>query len=162
MQGAGRVRPYVDRAQATFTTLVDESNALGALYSFRAVPNLFLIGPDGTIAFRELGTFNVREPAKRALVERWACTGEVVVSEQGGAGDLDVGRAEANSLFAKGRRLYDRGLIDDALAEWRRAVAIDPDNYNIRKQIWAIENPERFYADRVDYDWQQEQLDKGL
>ena len=62
----------------------------------------------------------------------------------------------------KGRRLYERGLIDEALAEWRTAVAIDPGNFNIRKQVWAIENPERFYADRVDFDWQQEQLDKGL
>ena len=162
MQGAGRVRPYVDKAHATFTTLVDETNALGALYGFRAVPNLFLIGSDGTVAFRELGTFNVREPGKRALVERWARTGEVVAAERSSEGDAGGGRAEANSRFAEGRRLYERGLINDALAEWRRAVAIDPDNYNIRKQVWAIENPERFYADRVDFDWQQEQLDKGL
>lgn len=152
----------MDRAQATFTTLVDESNALGALYGFRAVPNLFLIGPDGTVAFRELGTFNVREPGKRALVEHWARTGEIVAAERDGEQGAGGGRAEANSRFVEGRRLYERGLIDDALAEWRKAVAIDPDNYNIRKQIWAIENPDRFYADRVDYDWQQEQLDKGL
>lgn len=156
------MRPYVDKAQATFTTLVDESNALGALYGFRAVPNLFLIGSDGTVAFRELGTFNVREPGKRALVEHWARTGEVVAAERGGEQDAGGGRAEANSRFAEGQRLYERGLIDDALAEWRRAVALDPDNFNIRKQVWAIENPERFYADRVDFDWQREQLDKGL
>ena len=156
------MRPYVDRAQATFTTLVDETNALGPLYGFRAVPNLFLIGSDGTIAFRELGTFNVREPAKRALVDRWAETGEAGAAERSTAEDVGVGRAEANARFVEGRRLYGRGLIDEALAEWRRAVAIEPDNYNIRKQIWAIESPERFYADRVDYDWQQEQLAKGL
>jgi tetratricopeptide (TPR) repeat protein len=156
------VRPYVDRAQATFTTLVDESNALGALYGFRAVPNLFLIGSDGTVAFRELGTFNVREPGKRALVDHWARTGEIAAAERESADDVGGGRAEANTLFVKGRRLYERGLIDEALAEWRKAVAIDPGNFNIRKQVWAIENPERFYADRVDFDWQQEQMDKGL
>lgn len=161
MQGAGRARPYVDRAQATFTTLVDERNALGDLYGYRAVPNLYLIGSDGTIAYRELGTFNVREPGNRALIEHWARTGDVPGAERACAEEEGGGRAESNSRFAQGQRLYERGLIDEALGHWRAAVVMDPGNFNIRKQIWAIENPERFYADRVDYAWQQEQLDKG-
>jgi hypothetical protein len=44
-----------------------------------------------------------------------------------------------------------------ALATWRRALTIDPDNFLIRSQIWATENPERFWP-AVDRKWQEEQL----
>jgi len=44
---------------------------------------------------------------------------------------------------------------------WREAVAIEPENWIIRKQIWAIEHPERFYAGEVDFDWQAAQITEG-
>ena len=40
---------------------------------------------------------------------------------------------------------------------WRRGRDLDPGNYLIRKQIWAVENPDKFYNGDVDYDWQREQ-----
>jgi hypothetical protein len=47
------------------------------------------------------------------------------------------------------------------MAAWREGVAIEPDNFNIRKQIWAIEHPDKFYDDKVDYAWQREQMERG-
>ena len=47
------------------------------------------------------------------------------------------------------------------LDAWREAVAIEPENWIIRKQIWAIEHPERFYAGEVDFDWQAAQIAEG-
>jgi hypothetical protein len=44
-----------------------------------------------------------------------------------------------------------------ALEMWRRALALDPDNFLIRSQIWAAEKPERFWP-VVDREWQQAQL----
>jgi len=40
----------------------------------------------------------------------------------------------------------------------KRARKLFPKNWIVRKQIWAIEHPERFYEDKVDYGWQKEQL----
>ncbi len=160
MQGADRARPYVEKASATYATVVDEANALGQLYGFKAIPNLFLIEADGTVAFKELGTFNVREPAKRAIVDRWVETG--TTDDRGNSEDIDGSHALANAHFLFGQQFYKRGLTREALAEWRKGVALEPDNYNIRKQIWAIENPDRFYDGKVDYDWQDEQLAKDL
>ena len=48
------------------------------------------------------------------------------------------------------------------MAEWRRGMQLEPDNYIIRKQIWAVQNPDRFYAGEVDYAWQKEQMAQGL
>ena len=61
-----------------------------------------------------------------------------------------------NAVFQKGMGLYRSGKVKQALATWREAVALDPDNYIVRKQIWAVENPERFYAGDIDYGWQRE------
>ena len=41
-------------------------------------------------------------------------------------------------------------------------MELAPDNFIIRKQIWAVEHPEKFYQGEIDYDWQQEQLERGL
>ena len=160
VQGAEKARPYVEKANATFTTVVDEVNALSQLYGFKAIPNLFLIGEDGTVAFKELGTFDIRESAHRAMIDRWAETGEV--TGPGNTEEIDEKHALANAHFLLGQQLYKRGLVDEAVAEWRNGVALEPDNFNIRKQIWAVENPDRFYDGNVDYDWQAEQLAKGL
>ena len=48
------------------------------------------------------------------------------------------------------------------MALWRQAVALEPDNYVVRKQIWAVEHLDKFYQGDVDYDWQREQMDQGL
>ena len=76
----------------------------------------------------------------------------------GGADDV---AGEALEHYREGLGLYRQGRVDEAVAAWRRGVAVQPDNYVIRKQIWAVENPDRFYEGQVDYAWQKEQLDAG-
>jgi hypothetical protein len=56
-----------------------------------------------------------------------------------------------------GLELLRRGDRIGALASWYQALAADPENYVIRKQIWAVEHPERFYP-TIDWAWQKEQL----
>ena len=70
--------------------------------------------------------------------------------------------SQASAYFRQGVRLFQEGRVQEAIAEWRKGVKLEPDNYLIRKQIWAVENPDRFYAGSVDYDWQREQRAKGL
>jgi tetratricopeptide (TPR) repeat protein len=46
-----------------------------------------------------------------------------------------------------------------ALGKLRQARDLDPDNWRIRKQIWAIEHPDKFYnTETPDYRWQREEL----
>ena len=37
---------------------------------------------------------------------------------------------------------------------------MDPQNWLIRKQLWAIETPEVSYEGDVDYGWQKEQISR--
>jgi len=37
---------------------------------------------------------------------------------------------------------------------------MDPKNFIVRKQIWAIVHPDKFYSGDVDFDWQQIQMQR--
>ncbi len=66
---------------------------------------------------------------------------------------------EANARFQLGLTLLDIGKRTEAMAEWRKALALDPKNWIIHKQIWAVEHPDKFYDGNVDYGWQKAQLE---
>jgi peroxiredoxin len=61
------------------------------------------------------------------------------------------------ALFARGVAYFHEGKKEQTKLCWRRAFALEPTNWIIRKQIWALDAPERFYP-RIQYDWQNEQV----
>ena len=63
----------------------------------------------------------------------------------------------ARALFARGVVYHREGKVAQAVNSWKKAFAQEPANWVIRKQIWALESPERFYP-RVQFDWQNEQI----
>ncbi len=71
-------------------------------------------------------------------------------------------QAEAARLFRERTALYDDGRVQHALTLWRQAWALDPENWVIRKQVWAVENPDRFNEGPMDFAWQREQREKGM
>ena len=68
---------------------------------------------------------------------------------------------ESSVPFVWGLVLLQEGKKESALEKLRQARDLDSDNWRIRKQIWAIENPDKFYiGNSPDYGWQSEQLKK--
>jgi tetratricopeptide (TPR) repeat protein len=59
--------------------------------------------------------------------------------------------------FSLGTAFYQQGNVDQALTWWKAARTLDPHNFTVRKQIWMVEHPERFYP-TIDTAWQKEQL----
>jgi tetratricopeptide (TPR) repeat protein len=67
--------------------------------------------------------------------------------------------ADSSVPFTWGLLLLQQGQKEAGLTKLKQARDLDPDNWRIRKQIWAIEHPEKFYtAESPDYAWQNEQL----
>jgi thioredoxin-like negative regulator of GroEL len=65
---------------------------------------------------------------------------------------------DATIPFTHGLVLLRQGRTNDALSRFTAARDLDPDNWRIRKQIWALAYPERFYgASGIDWNWQKEQ-----
>ena len=141
---------------------MDEENLLGQLYGFNVVPNGFLIDEQGTVQYARRGGFDIRRDETASIVERWTegpSIGESLDAAQAALGDE---HSEAIDLFREGLVLYRENDVDGAVEKWRRAIELEPGNYIIRKQIWAVQDPDRFYSGDVDYAWQKEQMEKGL
>ena len=160
-QGPEKARPYVENAHASFTTVIDEENLLGQLYGYKAIPNGFLIDEGGRVQYLELGGFDIRRAETANVVEQWITDHSLHEHLEVTKEALGEEHSEANTLFRSGLNLYRQGKVEKAIAEWRKGMELEPDNYIIRKQIWAVENPDKFYAGSVDYDWQEKQLAQG-
>ena len=151
----------MEKAGAEFVTLVDQANTLSDLYGFKAIPNGFLIDEQGIVRFSQLGGFDIRRQETAEVLERWLSGKPLELIGKDPVGGLGTEHSEANDLFREGLDHYRDGRTGKALALWRQGLELSPENYLIRKQIWAVENPERFYRGDVDYDWQREQIAKG-
>ena len=152
----------MEKAGVRFTTLVDQANILSDLYGFKAVPNGFLIDERGIVRFSQLGGFDIGRRETVETLEGWLSGQDQTLTGEGPEGVLGAEHSEANALFREGLEFYRAGKVGEALARWRQGQQLKPDNYLIRKQIWAVENPERFYEGDVDYTWQKEQMAMGL
>ena len=164
VQGAAAARPWLERAGATFPTVVDAANALGERLGYKAIPNGILLDERGVLRFRKFGGFSVERAEDVADVERLlgaarparpaAPAPETPAATKPQRATDDAGRATALQRGLDRLRVGDR---EGALAAWRTALAADPGNYVVRKQIWVVEYPERFYP-TIDWDWQKAQL----
>ena len=158
-----RTRQILANSHLNSITSVMEgsSNVLGEALGYKVIPNGIFLDEHGTVRFTKFGGFSVDRPEDVAAVERLLA---------GAAGPPDGAAAAAAEAPARAAGASDRvtalehglGLLHQgdragAVAAWRRALAADPDNYVIRKQIWAVEHPDRFYP-AIDWAWQKEQL----
>jgi tetratricopeptide (TPR) repeat protein len=139
-------------------TVVDQENVFGSLYNLRAVPYGVCVDEDGRIVRPPQG-ISVDKSEVLQQLERWV-NGKAVSfdADTGTRNQSDPKVKEADLRFALGSLLLAQGRADEAMVEWRKALALDPDNWIIHKQIWAVEHPERFYEGSVDYGWQKQEL----
>jgi hypothetical protein len=137
-----------------FPILLDRASDLGRLLGFRIVPSGFFVGAEGRVLYRHLDDFDVADPRVRWNLERFL-SGQPTQSVR----EADRMDSRALDRFAEGVELYAQGREEDALVIWRAALGLDPDNFVIRSQIWAVEHPERFWP-VVDRTWQELQLVK--
>ena len=72
---------------------------------------------------------------------------------------LEKNPRSARALMGLAAIHLDRGDSDQAVVLLKKAWAIEPQNWIIRKQIWAIEHPEEFYP-AINPNWQREQIQK--
>ena len=157
--GADAARPFVEAAGADFPTAVDDRGALSHHFGFKAVPNGLLVDAEGVVRWAKFGGFSIDDPDDVAVVERFLAGGEPGPSPEA-ALPYSLGPLERDLVATKvrlGRLLDEAGQREEAVAAWREALRLDPENFTIRKQIWAVEHPEKFFP-AIDFAWQGEQL----
>ena len=156
------MRPWHDAANADFVTLVDSQNTFGTLYDLKAIPYGVMIDEAGRLV---KGPFNINIANQKtlAILEQWLSDPDYNVKLLRDMKPLDALNVqittEASARFQLGLVLLEVGKREEAIAEWRKALALDPKNWIIHKQIWAVEHPDKFYDGNVDYGWQEAQLE---
>tara|TARA_A100001037_G_scaffold306796_1_gene355647 strand:- start:16388 stop:16948 length:561 start_codon:yes stop_codon:yes gene_type:complete len=158
LQGYEKVNDYVSGLNLTFPTLIDQKNITGDLYGFKAIPNGILIDENGDIVAKQLGNFDIRKVEIRNKLEKW------IINDQNFKDQISETKftsrtKKSNQLLEKGMPYFQSGDIKTALEIWKQGIKIDPKNYIVRKQVWAIEYPEKFYSGEINYQWQKEQID---
>ncbi len=157
--GPEAARSFIEASGVTFPTIIDEQGVLSRLFGFKVVPNGVLIDEEGMIRWAKFGGFSIDNPEDVAAVERFVAGGEPGPSPAQdvpyGLGPLE--RELVATKLQLGRVLLDVGRTEEAIATWRDALRLDPQNFTIRKQIWVAEHPEKFFP-TIDFAWQKEQL----
>lgn len=161
VQGVDRVRPWVEKAGATYTTLIDQEAVLGAMFGLNYVPFSILVDETGKIV-RGPRPVNVANDGHRSEIAAWVEKGNEHLKQTPAKGTETPAFANpgAELRFSRAVLLLQRNQTAKAAAELKRALALDSKNWLIRKQIWAIEHPKRFYDGPVDFGWQRQQLQK--
>jgi tetratricopeptide (TPR) repeat protein len=97
--------------------------------------------------------------ARLALAHVYDEAGEIASALQELEAAATIRPEESAIHFLWGQILLRQDEKEAALAKLRQARDLDPENWRIRKQIWAIENPDKFYTgDSPDFGWQREEL----
>lgn len=161
-QGADVAKPWVEKADATYRALLDQHNVLGKALNLKYVPFGIVLDETGQLA-RAIGGINIDNDEFRQQLESWADTGRIPsewleADRQAAPAELTGDEKEADARFQLAITLLELGKKDEAVAELKRAFHLDPENWVIRKQLWAVEHPESFYDGNVDYGWQKEQM----
>jgi len=152
--GAERVGPVVQNSGIEFPVLIDRASFFGRELGFRSVPSGFFVDAGGVVRYRNVNDFDIADPRVPWNLERF-----LAGKRTRDAGEDERMDPRALELFARGVDRYAAGAAGDAVAIWREALSLDPDNFLIRSQIWAAEHPEHFYP-AVDREWQELQLMK--
>lgn len=159
-QGAEAARPWHERANPTFPTVVDRENRLAQLYDYKLIPNGIFLDEDGVIRYRKFGGFNVENADDVDAIQRLidGTATQIDLDAKDAPYHLsDLERELVETRMRLGAELFARGAHGEAVAEWKRALHRDPENLTIRKQVWMAEYPDKFHP-TIDFDWQKGQL----
>lgn len=153
--------PWITKEKLDYTVLIDKQHLVTQLYAMVNVPTAVWINEKGRIVrpnevayvdnrYKAL-TFIDADPYLAAIRD-WAQNGDksrFVVSEQDMKERMKLqtpDRAMADAEFGLGEYLYGKGFGPDAIPHFKEAQRLAPDNWNYKRQAWALGDVERDYG----------------
>jgi len=153
--------PWITAAKAEYSALVDDKHIVTQLYNMVNVPTAVWINEQGRIVRpNEVAYVDNRYKAMHGIdagpylvaIRDWVANGDrsqFVMSEA----DLkermkppSADRAMADAEFDLAEYLYKTGKGPDAIAHFKEAQRLAPDNWNYKRQAWALSDAQKDYG----------------
>lgn len=159
--GAKDAGPWITAAKPEFTALVDDQQIVTQKYNMVNVPTAVWIDERGRIVRPNEVAFvddrfkpftGMDSAAYVDAIRDWAVNGAksiYVLSEAELKSRLKPpsdDRAIADAEFSLGEYLYRQNKIADAIPHFKEAQRLAPDNWNYKRQAWALSDAERDYG----------------
>jgi len=159
--GAKDAAPWITAAKPEYTALIDDKHLVTQLYNMVNVPTAVWINEKGMIVRpNEVAYVDNRYKAMHGVdagpyldaIRDWVVNGDrsaFVMSEPEVKERLkppSPERAMADSEFALAEYLHKNGKGEDAIAHFKEAQRLDPDNWNYKRQAWALSDAEKNYG----------------
>ena len=138
--------------------MVDSQGKLAADFGFNYVPLTLLVDEEGRLGRGPTGT-NIDKESDWEEIAGWLRTGSIDTPPKPNKA-AGFTAPEAKLRFEAAAVALSKQETNAALALLESALRLDSGNWLIRKQIWSIKNPDRFYGGPIDFDWQKQQLQK--
>jgi tetratricopeptide (TPR) repeat protein len=158
--GAKDAGPWITAAKPTFTALVDDKQIITQKYNMVNVPTGVWIDEQGRIVrLNEVAFIDDRFKPFTGMdaapyidaIRDWVVKGiksayvpsedELKALMKPQSGD----RARADAEFTLAEYLYKQGNGVDAIPHFKAAQRLAPDNWNYKRQAWALSDAERDY-----------------
>lgn len=159
--GAKDAGPWITAAKPEFTALIDDQQIVTQKYHMVNVPTGVWIDERGRIVRpNEVAFIDDRFKSFTSMdsapyidaIRDWAIHGAKSVyalSEDALKARLkpvNDDRLRADAEFALGEYLYKQGKGPDAIPHFKEAQRLDPDNWNYKRQAWALSDADRDYG----------------
>ncbi len=159
--GAKDAAPWITKANPQYTALIDQTQIVTRLFDMLNVPTAVWIDEKGKIVRpnetayvdNRYKVFTGLEASEYiAAIRDWATNGNkspYVLSEQELRARLAPQKEEhamAAAEFALAEFLSHTNRGQDAIAHYKEAQRLNPDNWNYKRQAWALTDAEKDYG----------------
>ncbi len=159
--GAKDAGPWITQAKPEYTTLIDTTHLVTRLYNMVNVPTAVWINEQGRIVRpnevayvddRYKGMHRLESAPYIAAIRDWAANGDKSVyalSEAQLKQLMEAQKpewAQAAAEFALAEHLYRKGAQTASIRHYKEAQRLNPDNWNYKRQAWALSDAEREYG----------------
>jgi tetratricopeptide (TPR) repeat protein len=159
--GAKDAAPWITKANPQYTALIDQTQIVTRLYDMVNVPTAVWIDEKGKIVRpNETAYVDNRYKVMHGMdageylnaIRDWVANGEkspFVLSEAELKERLAPQKSEhaqASAEFTLAEFLSHKGLAEDAIPHYKEAQRLNPDNWNYKRQAWALTNAEKDYG----------------
>lgn len=151
VQGPELPMRYLRRARATYEMWIDATCTLARRWGLKRVSVCVLLDEEGCV----MATGDHPDEGFLSEVER--LLPDKPSGRPPAEPKVDTKNTRIEILMQSCTNFLGRARKDDAVGALRRALALDPENRVIPKQVWAILHPDRFYSGPIDKEWQKQQ-----